>query len=56
MFKKFWHIWTKALGEKPCNTDDRTADYVALVRTFIVLVYLATNLLISINIIKRWNT
>lgn len=52
--KRFWYIWAKALGDKS-GADDKTADYIACIRTLIVLVYIVTNCLISANIIKRWN-
>lgn len=48
-----WKLWAKALGEKayPCNKD---ADKVALIRTFIVLVYIMTNFFIVAGIIHHW--
>jgi hypothetical protein len=51
--KKFWYIWCKALGEK-AHSNNATSDAVALIRTGIVLIYIVTNLLISINIIRKW--
>ena len=32
--KKFWRIWAKALGDKS-GKDDKEADFVAMIRTFI---------------------
>ena len=32
--KKIWRIWAKALGDKS-GKDDREADFVAMIRTFI---------------------
>lgn len=51
--KKFWYIWSKALGEK-AHEDRSTADKVALIRTIIVLVAVVTNLFITANIILGW--
>jgi len=53
MLFKLWRIWAKALGEKAYE-NDKEADYVAIVRTVIVLVYIITNLFIVTNIIKNW--
>ena len=36
---KLWRIWAKALGAKE-GKNDREADYVALLRTFILICYL----------------
>jgi hypothetical protein len=43
-----WRIWAKALGEK-AGKDDREADTVAIVRTFIFASYLITNIAIIAN-------
>jgi cytidyltransferase-like protein len=51
--KKFWYIWSKALGEK-AHEDRATADKIALIRTCIVLVYVITNFFITANIILNW--
>lgn len=50
---KMWKLWAKALGEKayPCSKD---SDKVALIRTFIVLVYIMTNFFIVAGIIHHW--
>jgi hypothetical protein len=50
---KVWRIWAKALGEKTGATDQE-ADKVALVRTFIVLTYIITNLFIIAGVIRHW--
>jgi len=54
MGKKFWRIWSKALGEKQ-GKDDREADYVAGLRTFIFLTYLVTNIAIVANAVRHWD-
>ena len=51
--KRLWRLWAKALGEKSGATD-READTVALVRTFIVLTYIVTNLFIIAGVIRHW--
>ncbi len=50
---KVWRIWAKALGEKTGATDSE-ADKVALVRTFIVLTYIITNIFIIAGVIRHW--
>jgi hypothetical protein len=52
--KKAWRLWAKAIGTKEGCTD-READIVALIRTFIVLVALATNIMIASGIVRHWN-
>ena len=49
-----WRIWCKALGEKAsgCN---RESDIVAIVRTFIFMTYLVTNIAIIANAVRHWN-
>lgn len=51
--KKVWRLWAKALGEKTGATDSE-ADNVALVRTFIVLTYIITNMFIIAGVIRHW--
>jgi hypothetical protein len=51
--KNLWRLWAKALGEKAGATDQE-ADKIALVRTFIVLTYIITNLFIIIGVIRHW--
>lgn len=52
--KKFWYIWSKALGEKS-HQDDKISDQVAIIRTCIVLIYVITNFFIVAGIIRHWN-
>jgi hypothetical protein len=49
-----WRIWAKALGSKESNCD-KEADKVAIVRTFIFVSYLITNIAIVANAIRHWN-
>ena len=51
--KTVWRLWARALGEK-VGEDNRRADKVAWIRTFIILQAVITNILISINIILLW--
>lgn len=48
-----WRLWAKALGEKSGSTD-KEADAVAIIRTVVVLVALATNLVIVAGVIRHW--
>lgn len=48
-----WRLWAKALGEKSGSTD-KEADAVAIIRTIVVLVALATNLVIVAGVIRHW--
>jgi hypothetical protein len=52
-YKSVWRIWAKALGEKAGNTD-KESDRIALIRTLIVLSYIATNLFIVAGVIRHW--
>ena len=52
--KTLWRIWAKALGEKASKCD-KESDYVALLRTFIFLTYLITNIAIVANAVRHWN-
>jgi len=52
--KSAWRIWAKALGEKS-GSNDREADYVAVLRTFIFCTYLVTNVAIVANAVRHWN-
>tara|TARA_A100001201_G_scaffold50651_1_gene50386 strand:+ start:275 stop:481 length:207 start_codon:yes stop_codon:yes gene_type:complete len=49
-----WRIWAKALGEKS-GKNDREADIVAGIRTFILLAYMVTNVAIVANAIRHWD-
>jgi len=50
---KFWKLWARALGEK-VGEDNRRADRVAWIRTFIVLQAIICNIFIVINILLSW--
>ena len=50
---KIWYIWANALGEK-ASDDKSVADWVAVVRTLIVLVYIFTNFFIVAGVIRHW--
>ena len=52
--KKLWRLWANALGQK-YGVDDKEADFVALIRTLIVIVGVSVNMMIGIGIIKHWN-
>ena len=52
--KSIWRIWAKALGEKS-GKDDREADTVDWIRTFIFVSYLVTNVAIVANAVRHWN-
>ena len=49
-----WRLWAKALGAKEGN-DDREADTIAWIRTFIFVSYLVTNVAIVANAVRHWN-
>jgi hypothetical protein len=51
---KVWRVWAKALGEKT-GKNDREADAVARIRTFIFFTYLITNVAIVANAIRHWD-
>ena len=53
-FRIMWRLWCKALGEK-ASSNDSEADKVALVRTFIFITYLITNIAIVANAVRHWN-
>jgi len=48
-----WRLWSKALGEKS-GKDNNEADKIALIRTFIVLFYILTNIFIISGVIRHW--
>jgi hypothetical protein len=52
--QNLWRIWAKALGEKGSKCD-RESDIIAIVRTFIFLTYLITNIAIIANAVRHWN-
>jgi hypothetical protein len=47
---KVWEYWCKAIGTKAYG-DDKKADYVAIIRTFWVLLHVFTCLFIILNAI-----
>jgi len=49
-----WRLWAKALGAKE-GKDDREADTIAWIRTFIFVSYLVTNVAIVANAVSHWN-
>jgi hypothetical protein len=52
--KSLWRVWAKALGEKASDCD-RESDIVAIIRTFVFLTYLITNIAIVSNAVRHWN-
>ena len=52
--KNLWRIWAKALGRKD-GRDDREADIIACIRTFILMCYMVTNVAIVANAMRHWN-
>ena len=52
--KTLWRIWAKALGRKD-GRDDREADIIACIRTFILVSYMVTNIAIVANAVRHWN-
>jgi len=51
--KRLWRYWARALGEK-IGEDNKKADAVAWIRTFIVLQAVITNAFIVWNILRKW--
>lgn len=49
--KKVWKFWARALGEKTGETS-QSADWVAIIRTIIVLQAIITNGFIVWNILR----
>ncbi len=52
--KSAWRLWAKALGQKD-GRDDREADTVARIRTFIFVSYMVTNVAIVANAVRHWD-
>jgi hypothetical protein len=53
--KKVWEIWKYSLGS---FSDDKTApydNYVAGIRTLIVVSYMVTNVAIVANAVRHWD-
>jgi hypothetical protein len=53
-YKKMWRLWAKALGEK-ASENNIEANKIAFIRTFILLTYLVTNIIIIAGVLKHWN-
>lgn len=51
---KFWRIWAKALGSKASKCD-KESDWVAIVRTLIMIQLVITNGFIIANAIRHWD-
>jgi len=51
--KKLWRLWAKALGEKS-SPDDKEADKVAWLRTFLITQAVITNMFIIANAVRHW--
>jgi len=49
-----WRFWAKSLGEKSSKCDNES-DKIAIIRTFIFLTYLITNIFICAGVIRHWN-
>lgn len=52
--KSLWRLWAKALGDK-AGKDDKESDTIAIIRTFIFVTYLITNVAIVANAVRHWN-
>jgi hypothetical protein len=52
--KKFHRIWCKSLGNK-ITTNDIEADIACWLRTFVLLIYLITNIFIIAGVIVHFN-
>jgi len=48
-----WRLWAKAIGEK-ASDDNKEADTVAWIRTFLILQAVVTNCFIIANAIRHW--
>ena len=51
--KSLWRLWAKALGEKSGVTEQES-DFIALIRTLIVLCYIVTNIVIIAGVVRHW--
>ena len=54
MRNHIWKTWARALGEKASH-QKHEADAVAVIRSFIFLSYLTTNVFIVAGVIRHWN-
>lgn len=50
---RLWRFWAKALGEKSENSDTE-ANYITLIRTFLIVITLITNIFIICGVIRHW--
>ena len=48
-----WRYWAKAIGEKS-GKDNMDSDIIAIIRTFIILIYIITNIFIVCGILRHW--
>jgi hypothetical protein len=48
-----WRLWAKAIGEK-ASDDNKEADRVAWIRTFLIVQAVVTNCFIIANAIRHW--
>lgn len=51
---RLWRVWAKALGSKASKCD-KESDWVAVVRTLIMIQMVTTNGFIIANAIRHWN-
>tara|TARA_B100000902_G_scaffold24197_1_gene29103 strand:- start:3630 stop:3845 length:216 start_codon:yes stop_codon:yes gene_type:complete len=54
--EKVWRVWKYSLGS---FEDTKTAKYdntVCIIRSFILLTYLATNIFITAGVIRHWDS
>jgi len=49
-----WRLWCYALGRKE-GRSDREANIIAIMRTFILLLYMITNFFIIAGVVRHWN-
>lgn len=52
--KTAWRLWASALGQKS-GRNDREANIVAVIRTFVFFTYFVTNVAIVANAVRHWN-
>jgi hypothetical protein len=52
--KTIWRLWCYALGAKS-GKNDTEANIVSIIRTFIFISYLITNIAIISNALRHWN-
>ena len=54
LLRMAWRLWAKSLGAK-AGKNDREANFVAGIRTIILLSYMVTNVAIVANAVRHWN-